>query len=256
VSADLTCGMPVHESREQVTAARAKKKATQKSRQSHDAAAVLRDIERNASRQYRADMSARYGIVTRATVYGTPMAKLKLIAKKIGTDHALGEALWRSGVHDARMLATMIADPEKVTPALMDRWAKDFDNWAIVDTACFNLFDRSPQAFRQIAKWAKAKDEFVKRAGFALLASCALHGRGEEAEMLRALALVRDGASDPRNFVKKGVAWALRAIGGRKNEKLRRAARALAAELAASADPTERWVGRDGVKSLDNVSAK
>lgn len=215
-----------------------------------DVGAVLLMLRRQASKPYAMDMFARYGIATRAVVYGVPVAKVKLIAKSLGQDHELAEALWRSGVHDARMLATMIGDPARVTSALMDRWAKAFDNWGIVDTACFSLFDRSPHAFRQIEKWAKAKDEFVKRAAFALLASCALHGRGTEADHVRGLALIEREANDPRNFVKKGASWALRAIGRKKSPKLRAAARELAQRLAASPDAAERWIGRDAVREF------
>jgi 3-methyladenine DNA glycosylase AlkD/uncharacterized protein YdhG (YjbR/CyaY superfamily) len=215
-----------------------------------DVAAVLRDLERNASKQFRADMAKRYGIVTNAVVYGTPVAKLKPIARKLGRDHALADALWRSGVHDARMLATMVDDPGLVTPAQMDRWARDFDNWAIVDAACFSLFDRTPHAFKQIDRWAKAKDELVKRAAFALLACATLHGHGADADHLRGLALIERAASDPRNFVKKGVSWALRAIGGKGSPRLRAAARAMAKKLAASGDPTERWIGKDALRAF------
>lgn len=215
-----------------------------------DVSEVLLELERCASKQYRADMKARYGIVTQAAVYGTPVAKLRLIAKRLGRDHALAAALWRSGNHDARMLATMVDDPEAVTVAQMDRWAKDFDNWALVDTACFNLFDRTPYAFEQIDKWATARHEFIKRAAFALLASAVLHGHGTEAEHLRALALIEPAAADPRNFVKKGVSWALRAIGGKKSPRLRAAARALAQKLAASGDATERWIGKDALRAF------
>ncbi len=211
---------------------------------------ALAALKRSASPQFRADMSARYGIVTKAVVYGSPVAKLRALAKQIGRDHALADALWRTGVHDARMLATMVDDPALVTPAQMDLWAKDFDNWGIVDTACFHFFDRSPYAFKQIEKWAKAKDEFVKRAAFALLASCALHGQGTDADHLRGLELIEREASDPRNFVKKGVNWALRAIGGKKSAKLRTAARALAKRLAASDDPTARWNGKDALRAF------
>lgn len=215
-----------------------------------DVQKVLRELSSSASKQYRADMAARYGIVTRAEVYGTPVAKLKLIAKRLGRDHALADALWRSGVHDARMLATMVDAPEQVSVAQMDRWKKDFDNWAIVDTACFNLFDRTPYAFRQIDKWSKAQDEFVKRAAFALLASVALHGHGADADHLQGLALIEREAADPRNFVKKGVSWALRAIGGKKSPPLRAAARALAQKLAGSSDATERWIGKDALRAF------
>ena len=232
--------------------ARGRPKATRSAvkkdaKSSPDVAAILRELKRNASKQFRADMAARYGIVTRAVVYGAPVAKLKLIARQLGRDHALAGALWRTGVHDARMLATMVDDAERVTPAQMDRWARDFDNWGIVDTVCFNLFDRVPHAFKQIERWAKARDELVKRAAFALLASAALHGHGSDADHLRGLALIERAAADPRNFVKKGVSWALRSIGGKRSPRLRTAARALAKKLAASGDSTERWIGKEAL---------
>jgi len=211
---------------------------------------VLRELKANGSPQFKIDMAARYGIVTKAPVYGVRVVTLRAMAKRMGKDHKLADALWRSGLHDARMLATMVGDPELVTPAQMDRWAKDFDNWGLVDTACFTLFDRTPHAFMQIDKWAKAKDEFVKRAAFALLASVALHGYGEDADFLKRMALMKRAATDERNFVKKGVSWALRAIGGKKSPKLRAVARELAAELAASEDSTARWIGKDALRDF------
>ena len=228
----------------------APKKAPAKQPTAPSLDAILAELKRNASKQYRADMSARYGIITKAEVYGTPVAKLRIMAKSIGRDHALAEKLWRTGVHDARMLATMVGDPAQVMPAEMDRWAKDFDNWGIVDTACFHYWDRTPHAFRQIEKWSKAKDEFVKRTAFALLASCALHSQGTDAEFLRGLELIEREAADPRNFVKKGVNWALRSIGGKKSPKLRAAARALAKRLSESEDATERWNGKDALRAF------
>ncbi|HEY6556148.1 MAG TPA: DNA alkylation repair protein [Polyangiaceae bacterium] len=233
------------------TGKKTRKKAAEPA--ARDLASVLRDLEKNASKQYRADMGARYGIVTKAPVYGTPVAKLRKIAKTLGVHHELANALWRTGVHDARMLATMVADPAQVTAAQMDRWAKAFDNWALVDTACFTLFDRTPHAFKQIEKWAGARDEFVKRAAFALLASCALHGFGSEKDHLRGLGLIEREASDARNFVKKGANWALRAIGDKSNPKLCAAARALAKKLSESDDPTERWNGKDALRAFAKV---
>ncbi len=178
------------------------------------------------------------------------MTKIKAIAKGLGKDRDLAEALWRSGVYEARILASVVDEPERVTSAQMDRWARDFDNWGVCDTLCFNLFDRSPRAFTQIAKWANAKDEFARRAAFALLACTALHKRGEDADFLRLMPLIEHAATDPRNFVKKGVSWALRSIGGRKSRTMRAAAGALATELAASDDPSARWVGRDALRAF------
>jgi 3-methyladenine DNA glycosylase AlkD/uncharacterized protein YdhG (YjbR/CyaY superfamily) len=217
---------------------------------SPDLNAILAELKRGASAQYKADMVKRYGIVTKAEVYGTSVATLRAMAKKIGYDHDLAEQLWATSVHDARMLATMVDDPALVTPAQMERWVKDMDNWGIVDTACFHYWDRTPHAFKQIERWAKAKDEFVKRAAFALLASCAVHKQGTDEQFLRGLDLIEREASDSRNFVKKGANWALRAIGGKKNPKLRAAARALAKKLAESDDPTARWHGKDALRAF------
>lgn len=211
---------------------------------------VVAELKRAGSLAYKADMAKRYGIVTKAEVYGTTVATLRAMAKKIGYNHDLAEQLWATGVHDALMLATMVDDPADVTPAQMERWVKDMDNWAIVDTACFHYWDRTPYAHAKIEKWSKAKGEFVKRAAFALLASCAVHKRGTDEQFLRGLDLIEREASDPRNFVKKAANWALRAIGGKANPKLRAAARALAKRLAESEDPTERWNGKDALRAF------
>lgn len=219
-----------------------------------DVQAVLRDLERNASKAFLADMSARYGIATTMPALGTPMAKMKQIAKSLGRDHRLAAALWKTGVYEGRMLASMVDEAERVTPAQMDRWIKDCDNWALVDTLAFNLFDRTPYAFAKIAKWARARDEFVKRGAFALLACCAVHGRGEDGNYLDALPLIEQAASDDRNFVKKGVSWALRAIGGKRSPVLRAEARALAGRLAEASNPTARWIGRDASRAFAKKS--
>lgn len=218
-----------------------------------DAKTIVAELKRNGSASYKADMAKRYGIVTKAPVYGVTVAKLRAMAKRIGYDHALAEKLWDTGIHDARMLAAMVDDPVDVTPAQMERWVKDMDNWGIVDTACFHYWDRTPHAHKQIEKWAKAKPEFIKRAAFALLASCALHKQGTDEQFLRGLELIEAHANDARNFVKKAVNWALRAIGGKASPKLRRAARELAEQLSASEDATERWVGRDAMRAFDKA---
>lgn len=230
----------------------AKKKTAPKKTpaKAQDVKSVISELKRAGSASYKADMAKRYGIVTKAEVYGVTVAKLRAMAKAIGYNHALAEQLWATGIHDARMLATMVDDPTEVTPAQMERWVKGMDNWGIVDTACFHYWDRSPHAFDKIEKWSKAKDEFVKRATFALLASCALHKQGTDAQFLRGLELIEREAKDPRNFVKKANNWALRAIGGKASPKLRSAARELAEQLASSDDATERWNGKDAMRAF------
>ena len=147
-------------------------------------------------------------------------------------------------------MAALIDDPALVTPAQMDRWCKDFDNWGIVDTVCFKLFDLTPHAWKKVEQWAKRKDEFQKRAAFALLASLAGHDKQTgDAPFARCLPLIERGATDERNFVKKGVSWALRGIGHR-SPALHAAAVKVAKRLADSVNPSARWVGKDALRDI------
>jgi 3-methyladenine DNA glycosylase AlkD len=199
------------------------------------------------------DNLKRFGIVTRKGL-GVSMANIQRVARPIGRDHGLAEALWKTGWYEARMLASLVDEPEKVTAAQMDRWCRDFDNWGICDTVCFKLFDQTPHAFAKITKWSASNEEFVKRGAFALLASVALHDKSSaDGVFLRMLPLIERAATDERNFVKKGVSWALRGIGHR-SPRLHGAALELANQLAASPDPTSRWIGRDAVKDLKRLS--
>jgi len=217
-----------------------------------DVKAVMAALKAHASAKLRTDMGPRYGIVV-AKALGVPMAKMQLVAKPVGRNHGLAAALWKTGWYDCRMVACMIDDPAEVTPQQMDRWRADFDNWAITDTVCFKLFDQVPHAFAKVDAWARLNDEFGRRAAFALLASMALHGRGEASDYLTRLRLIEAAATDERNFVKKGVNWALRAIGGKKDPALRSAARELADKLAGSTDKTARWIGKDALKAFEKA---
>lgn len=211
-----------------------------------DALAWLR---RHASAKIRHDMSARYGIRAEKA-FGVSMSNMQKLAKSLGRSHALAGALWKTRWYEARMLASLVDEPERVTPAQMDRWVRDFDNWAICDTACFFLFDRSPHALARVDAWAGRGEEFVRRGAFALLACVALHRRElPDDPFLDRLVLLERGADDDRNFVKKGVSWALRSIGTR-GPKLRRAAADLADRLARSPTASARWIGRDALRAL------
>lgn len=192
---------------------------------------------------------ARHGIpVERA--FGTPMKRVHAIAREYKGDHALAMALWKSGWHEARLLAPYVDDPALVTPAQMDAWCDDFDNWATCDTACFVLFDRTSHTLAKITAWAKRRDEFGRRAAFALLASVALHDKtSADAVFLRFLPLAERAARDERNFVKKAVSWALRGIGSRSPE-LHAATLALSERLLESDDAAARWVGRDVIRDI------
>jgi len=210
-------------------------------------------LERRGSRKTRDQMLPRYGIAVRKA-FGVPVGTIHVLAKEIGKDHELALALWKTGCYEARLLAAFIDEPARVTAAQMDAWAADFESWADCDTVCFHLFDRTPLAWKKIAPWCRRRDEFVRRAGFALLASLALHDKSAgDGAFLRSLPLVERGAADERNFVKKGVSWALRGI-GRRNLALHAAAVAAARRLAESPAAAARWVGKDALRDLTRAA--
>jgi 3-methyladenine DNA glycosylase AlkD len=212
-------------------------------------------LESRASERVLHDMSSRYGITARKA-YGVPVGAIQQLGKQLGRDHQLAAGLWATGWYEARMLTAFVDEPHKVTAAQMDRWARDFDNWGICDTLCFHLFDRTPHAWRKVGAWSKRKEEFVKRAGFALLASLSLHDKDAEDEtFLGTLPLIEREAVDERNFVKKGVSWALRVM-GRRNRALNAACLETARRLAASGEPAARWIGRQAVKELASPAVR
>jgi len=225
-----------------------KKKTKKQDKPAPSAAEVVATLKGMASSKLR-DGMARYAIPSDHAL-GISVGALRQLGKKLGPSHELAVGLWPSGIYEARMLASFVAEPDKLTPAQMDKWCRDFDNWAITDTMCFVLFDRSPHAFDKIKAWSTKKAEFEKRAAFALLASVALHDKAAtNAAFIKTLPLIARAATDERNFVKKGVSWALRGIGGR-NLELNAAALELAHELAGASDATARWVGKDTIRDL------
>jgi 3-methyladenine DNA glycosylase AlkD len=209
---------------------------------------VLKWLERKGTRRNIAGM-ARYGIRARR-VFGVSMGTMLPLRKQLGKDHALAIELWETGWYEARLLAALVDDPERVTRRQMNAWAADFENWADCDTVCFHLFDRTPFAWEKARQWSASPREFVKRAGFALMASLALHDKAApDRNFLAFLPLIQKGAGDERNFVKKGVNWALRTI-GRRNPALNSAALAVARRLAQSEEAAPRWVGKDALREL------
>ena len=210
--------------------------------------AALAWLQSHATQATREGM-ARYAIPSEHA-YGVAMKDIKALGKTLGCDHELALALWRSGVYEARMLASFVGDPARLTPTQMDRWCKDFDNWAFCDALSFNLFDRTPHAWAKLAQWSASPREFEKRTAYALLWSLSVHDK-QAADMafIDGLALVEREAGDPRNFVKKAVNMALRAI-GKRNRALHAEAVALARRLAASTDATARWIGKDALREL------
>ena len=209
---------------------------------------ALKALENAGSKKVR-EGYARYGIVAPKS-FGVPMGKIQALGKRLGTDHALAVELWRSGWYEARLLAAYVDDPAQVTAAQMDRWVKQMDNWGVVDTLIFACWDRSPHAWGRIRPWCGRKEEFVKRAGFVMLACIALHDKTiSEAKLAPTLKLIERGAADERNFVKKGVSWALRTV-GRQGPRVHRESVALATRLTKSESKSARWVGRDALRDL------
>jgi len=195
------------------------------------------------------DNLARFGIVT-PRYFGVSVANIQVLAKRLGKNHRLALALWATGWYEARMLSAFVADPARVSAALMDRWCRDFDNWGICDTLCFHLFDKTPHAWKKVEEWSHKRAEYEKRAAFALLASLAGHDKtASDAQFIAGLRLIERAAADDRNFVKKGVNWALRRIGTR-NPALRAAALAVARRLAESPSASARWIGKDAIRDL------
>ena len=213
-----------------------------------DVQSALAALKRKSSKAVR-DGLARYGIPSDHAL-GVPMNQIQQLAKQLGPDHELAEALWDTGIYEARLLVAYIGEPERLTVAQMDAWCRDFDNWAVVDTLCFVLFNQTPLAWGRVTPWVKNPEEFVRRAGFALLA-CLSGPRKEGGDglFLKALPLIERGAADERNFVKKGVSWALRMI-GRRNAPLNTAAVELSRRLAESTQPSARWIGKTALKEL------
>jgi 3-methyladenine DNA glycosylase AlkD len=215
---------------------------------------ILAWLEKRGSKKNR-DGMARYGIVA-SKVYGVSVSTIRAKGKELGRNHQLALALWDTGWYEARMLAAFVEDPAQVTASQMDRWVKDFDNWAICDTLCFHLFDRTSHAWKKIDQWSRRREEFVKRAGFALLAGVALHDRKAPDHLFAgSLALIGKASDDDRNFVKKGVSWALRTIGHR-NAALHTAAMKLADRLSKSNDKSAKWIGKDALRDLSRQMVK
>jgi len=209
---------------------------------------VVAELRKLSSKRVR-DGMARFALPS-DNALGVAVGDIRRLGKRIGRNHALALALWKRDIYEARMLAALIAEPERITPTQMDRWCRDFDSWGICDTLCFHLFDKTPHAWAKIAQWSDDRREFVKRAAFALLASVAGHDKSAtDRQFHGTFPLIERAANDGRNFVKKGVSWALRGIGHR-NRALNRAAVELAQRLAGSEDPAARWIGKDALRDV------
>lgn len=197
---------------------------------------------------------ARFGI-NPAKTFGIRIPVLRALAKEVGTDHELALALWDSGYHEARILASMVDDADKVTKTQMERWAGEFDSWDVCDQCCMNLFRYTPWAWDKAKTWSGKKPEFVKRAGFAMMACLVANKTASDDAFVEFFPLIRREAADERNFVKKAVNWALRSI-GKRNKHLNRLAIAEAKAIQKLDSPTARWIASDALRELQDRATR
>lgn len=192
---------------------------------------------------------ARFGINPDNTL-GVSIPILRKMAKETGKSHSLALELWDSGIHEARILAGFVDDPKLITAEQMENWVKDFDSWDVCDQVCSNFFDRTPFAYQKAGEWSARDEEFVKRAGFVLMAALSVHDKkGQDDEFIRFLPIIKREAIDERNYVKKAVNWALRQI-GKRNKKLNRMAIDTAREIQKMESKAARWIASDALKEL------
>ncbi len=225
-----------------------------KPKRTWNASQVMRCLRTMANPRVR-EAQARFGIPTDNTL-GLNAPSIKKLAREIGRNHRLAEQLWRTGIHEARCLAFLIAEPEKVTEAQMERWARDFGSWDIVDGMCRYLFLYTPFAWKKAVEWSHRREEYVKRAAFSLMAYLAVHDKeAPDAKFLHLLLLIFRAANDERNFVKKAVNWALRQI-GKRNKKLNRAAILTGETIRAIDSPAARWIAADALRELKSPAVQ
>jgi len=195
---------------------------------------------------------AKFGIKAEHA-FGVSVPVLRNLARSIGKDHMLAQELWETRIHEARELATMIADPRQVTEDLMERWVKDIDSWDVCDHCCGNLWDKTPFAYGKAREWSRRPQEFVKRASFSLMAALAVHDKAaSDTAFVKFLPIIKRESIDERNFVKKAVNWALRQI-GKRNGDLNRRAIETAREIQKLESKSARWIATDALRELTNA---
>lgn len=216
--------------------------------------AALAQLKARGSARNVAGMR-RFGIRGKK-MYGVSVADIRAIGKKIPRNHGLALRLWRTGVHEARILASIVDEPARVTQAQAEVWVRQFDSWDVCDQVCLNLFDKMPFAFRQAVAWSGRKEEFVKRAGFSLMACLAWHDRmSADQKFLPFLRAILKQSTDSRPFVRKAMNWALRQI-GKRNRPLNVLATHAADLLRHSQDNTARRIGRDAYRELTSAAVR
>ncbi len=187
---------------------------------------------------------------------GVSVATVRELAKPLGKNHGLALQLWSSRIHEARILASIVADPAKLTRSRADAWVRDFDSWDVCDQTCLNLLDKTAYAFTAALQWSRRPEEFVRRAGFALMAALAFHHKtASDVKFLPFLRAILQRSTDQRPFVRKAVNWALRQI-GKRNRRLNHLAVHAAAMLKHSPAATARWIGSDAYRELTSSAIR
>ena len=198
---------------------------------------------------------ARFGINLENT-YGVSILNLRKIGREIGKGHALAQQLWASSIHEARILASMVDKPEMVTEAQLESWVKDIDSWDVCDQCCSNLFNKTRFAHGKAAEWSTREEEFVKRAGFVLMAALSVHDKkAADEDFLKFLPMIKRESTDERNFVKKAVNWALRQI-GKRNLNLNKMAIKTAKEIQQIDSKSARWIAADAIRELTSEAVQ
>ena len=196
---------------------------------------------------------ARFGI-NPDNILGVSIPEIRKMAKDIGKNHKLALELWDSGIHEARLLAGFIDEVDKVSEMQMEKWVKDFDSWDVCDQVCSNLFDKTVFSYKKTMEWTERDEEFVKRAGFVLMAALSVHDKKEsDGKFLRLLPMIKRESKDERNFVKKAINWALRQI-GKRNLRLNKAAINTAKEIQKINSKSAKWIASDTIKELTSAA--
>jgi 3-methyladenine DNA glycosylase AlkD len=194
---------------------------------------------------------ARYGMTIENRL-GVSVPDMRKLAKELGRDHKLALSLWKTGVAEARILAGMVGDPDKLTEEQMEEWVKGIDSWDVCDQVCMNLFEKNRLAWKKIIDWSGRKEEFVKRTAFSLIACLAWHDKKTSDEkFIELLPVITRAATDERNFVKKAVNWALRNI-GKRNLNLNKAAISAARRIQRLDSKAARWIAADAIRELES----
>jgi 3-methyladenine DNA glycosylase AlkD len=215
---------------------------------------VLKRLRARA-RSDQVEGMARFGMTTEQRL-GVSVPDMRRIAKEIGKDHRLAFELWRTGIPEARIVAAMIDDHERLTEDQMEDWVKDINSWDVCDQVCMNLFEKTPLAWRKILDWSGRDEEFVKRTAFALIACLAWHDKeAEDERFIKLFPVIRRAATDERNFVKKAVNWALRNI-GKRNRSLNRAAVKAAKGIQWVDSRSARWIASDALRELESEAVQ